>query len=116
MVAKSSMNIIFFVRCLHPHHPLWNVAKKLDTDGESGDGRQIFDEYLNLKVNMSQHIYRSEKEVVDVRLDEFEEERPEYKSRTHLVCSLAYLKKKPYDLRRMKFANSETGEVEARGG
>ena len=37
-------------------YALWDVAKKLDTDGESGDGRQIFDEYLNLKVNMSQRI------------------------------------------------------------
>ena len=36
-----------FVQCLHQHHPLWDVAKKLDTDGESGDGGQIFDEYLN---------------------------------------------------------------------
>ena len=39
-----------FVRCLHPHHPLWDVAKKLDTDGESGDGGQIFDEYSSCGV------------------------------------------------------------------
>ena len=47
---------------------------------------------------MTRQVYEeSDREVIDLRLDEFEQEWPEYVSRTHLINSPSYLQKTPYD-------------------
>ena len=43
-------------------------------------------------------MYTSERDVVDVKLDELETDLPEYVSRTHVLSSPSYLKATPYTL------------------
>ena len=55
-------------------------------------------EYLDYKGHVSRQVYTSDREIVDMKLDTFESQWPEYKSATNLISSPAYLRETPYDL------------------
>ena len=76
----------YLYSCLHQHAPMWEVAKKLEKAFEATNS-QILSGHLDYKAHVTRQVYTSERSVVEKKLDEFENEWPEYTSQSHVLNS-----------------------------